>query len=212
MASPITDYAQNLRMLLAFDPSLARRTADEAEAHLSEATMDDDSEPNVRAAIDRFGDAPTIAAQVADAALPRRVRQTWLYFAATALVVLVTMRLRGELLAEAGSSGPLLLAVWVDRLSFCLALLAGALAFLTGDARVNVPSAHRMGNALRLSLLALALSVAAGILLLPAGLMVASGPVAFVLIGAGLIETSAVVLGAAHLRRLRRNALAASLG
>ena len=107
MAGVIDDYVAALRRDLDFDPALARRMADEVEAHLWDAAEADPAWPSAEAerrAVERFGLAREIAAQFATDAVERQARRSWIVLLATVAVTFVAMRLRVMWLADAGDS------------------------------------------------------------------------------------------------------------
>ena len=123
MAGVIEEYVAALRRELDFDPALARRLADEVEAHLWEAAEADPAWPSPEAerrAVARFGLAREIAAQFAADAVNRQARRTWIMLAATVAVTFIAMRLRVMWLADFGDAVSAL-APLIDRYAFIAA-------------------------------------------------------------------------------------------
>jgi hypothetical protein len=200
MAGVIERYVEGLRRDLAFDPGLARRLADEVEAHLRDAAEADPAWPSTEAeqrAVERFGLARGIAAQFAGDAVNRQARRTWIALLATVAVTFVAMRLRVMWLADVGDSLSVL-APLVDRYAFVAAMTVAAIGWF---------AFRRSVLPLAFCLAALAASIGAG--LVRAGLFVERAPLP-VLLGAageialvGLLLFHVVGLG----RSLRRTAL-----
>ena len=200
MAGVIDRYVEALRRDLAFDPALARRIADEVEAHLRDAAEADPAWPSPEAeqrAVQRFGLAREIAAQFATDAVTRQAKRTWIALLATVAVTFVAMRLRVMWLADAGDSLSMLMPL-VDRYAFIAAMTVATVGWFAFRFSV-LP--------LAICLAALAASIGAGIV--RAGLF-ASGAPLHVLLGAageialiGLLLFYVVGLG----RSLRRTAL-----
>lgn len=200
MAGMIDDYVAALKRDLDFDPALARRMAEEVEAHLWDAAEADPAWPSAEAerrAVERFGLARGIAAQFAADAVSRQARRSWIVLLATVAVTFVAMRLRVMWLADAGD-GLSALAPIVDRYAFVAALVVGAIGWW---------AFRRSVLPLGICLAALAASIVAGIV--RAGLFVEGAPL-HVLLGAageialiGLLLFHVVGLG----RRLRRTAM-----
>jgi hypothetical protein len=199
MAGVIEDYVAALRRELDFDPVLARRMADEVEAHLCDAAEADPAWPSPdaeRRAVERFGLAREIGGQFATDAVNRQARRTWVALLATVVVTFVAMRLRVIWLGDFGDSLSVL-APLVDRYAFIAAL---------GVAAIGWFSFRRALLPLAICLAALAASIAAGVL--RAGLFVDGAPVHVLLAAAG--EIALVGLLSFHViglgRRLRRTA------
>jgi len=185
MAGVIARYVAALRRDLDFDPSLARRMAEEVEAHLWEAAEADPAGPSPdaeRRAVERFGMAREIAAEVAAEAANRQVRRSWIVLAATVVVTFVAMRLRVMWLADAGDSLSLL-APLVDRYAFAAVTAVGLVGWF---------AFRRSVLPLSLCLAALAASIAAGIV--RAGLFVDGAPVHVLLAAAGEIALIGTLL------------------
>jgi hypothetical protein len=200
MPNVIEGYVAALRRELDFDPPLARRMADEIEAHLWDAAEADPEWPSPdaeRRAIERFGLAREIAGQFAADTVNRQVRRTWIALLATVAVTFVAMRLRVIWLGDVGDSLSVL-APLVDRYAFVAALGAAAIGWF---------AFRRSLLPLAICLAALAASIAAGIL--RAGLFVEAAPLPVLLTAAGeialigLLSFHVVGLG----RRLRRTAM-----
>jgi hypothetical protein len=176
MAGLIGEYVASLKCELSFDPALARRMAEEVEAHLWDAAEADPAWPSAEAeqrAIERFGLAREIAAQFAADAVNRQAKRTWIALLATVAVTFVAMRLRVMWLADVGDSLSVL-APLVDRYAFIAAMtvaMVGWFAF-----RFSVLP-------LALCLAALAASIGAG--LFRAGLFISGAPLHVVLAAAG---------------------------
>ena len=127
MAGVIDEYVAALKRDLDFDPALARRMADEVEAHLWDAAEADPAWPSAEAerrAVERFGLAREIAAQFATDAVNRQARRSWIVLLATVAVTFVAMRLRVMWLGDAGDSLSVL-APLVDRYAFIAAIARG---------------------------------------------------------------------------------------
>ncbi len=156
MAGMIDDYVAALKRDLDFDPALARRMAEEVEAHLWDAAEADPAWPSAEAerrAVERFGLARGIAAQFAADAVSRQARRSWIVLLATVAVTFVAMRLRVMWLADAGD-GLSALAPIVDRYAFVAALVVGAIGWW---------AFRRSVLPLGICLAALAASIVAGI-------------------------------------------------
>jgi hypothetical protein len=129
----IAEYADALAARLAFDPLLARRVRAEVEDHLHEAAA---AEQDTRRAIERFGDARTVAARFAEVSLAARVRSVGWSVALVAGVLYLAMqaRLGWYALTEwalCEQAAPLAQFVTtLDRTAFWVALSAGAAAWL----------------------------------------------------------------------------------
>jgi hypothetical protein len=200
MAGVIECYVAALKRDLAFDPALARRMADEVEAHLWDSAEADPAWPSTEAeqrAVERFGLAREIAAQFAADAVDRRAKRTWIALLATVAVTLIAMRLRVIWLGDVGDSLSML-APLIDRYAFIAAMAVGAVGWFAFRRSV-VP--------LALCLVALAASIAAGIV--RAGLFVEGAPLHVLLAAAGEIALVGLLLF--HIvglgRSLRRTAL-----
>jgi hypothetical protein len=199
VAGVIEGYVALLRRELDFDPALARRMADEIEAHLWDAAEADPAWPSPEAerrAVERFGLAREIAGQFAADAVNRQARRTWIALLATVAVTFVAMRLRVIWLGDVGDSLSVL-APLVDRYAFIAAL---------GVAAIGWFAFRRSLLPLAICLAALAASIAAGIL--RAGLLVEVAPLHVLLTAAG--EIALIGLLSFHViglgRRLRRTA------
>jgi hypothetical protein len=185
MAGVIEQYVAALKRDLDFDPPLARRMAEEVEAHLWEAAEADPAWPSQEAecrAVARFGLAREIAAQFATDATSRRVRRSWIILAATVAVTFVAMRLRVMWLADIGDSLSVL-APLVDRYAFVAAIAVGLVGWF---------AFRRSVLPLVLCLGALAASIAAGIV--RAGLFVEGAPLPVLLAAAGEIALIGLLL------------------
>jgi len=200
MAGVIEAFVAALRRDLNFDPSLARRMAEEVEAHLWDAAESDDAWPSPdaeRRAVERFGRAREIAAEVAADAVSRQARRSWIVLAATVVVTFVAMRLRVMWLADAGDSLSILVPL-VDRYAFVAATAVGLVGWF---------AFRRSVLPLAVCLAALVASIVAGIL--RAGLFVEGAPVHVLLAAAG--EVALVGLLLFHVvglgRRLKRTAM-----
>jgi hypothetical protein len=200
MAGVIEGYVATLRRELDFDPVLARRMADEIEAHLWDAAEADPAWPSPEAerrAVERFGLAREIAGQFAADAVNRQARRAWIALLATVAVTFVAMRLRVIWLGDVGDSLSVL-APLIDRYAFIAAL---------GVAAIGWFAFRRSLLPLAICLAALAASIAAG--LLRAGLFVEAAPLHVLLTAAGEIALIGLlsfhVIGLA--RRLRRTAM-----
>jgi HAAS domain-containing protein len=200
VAGVIEGYVAALRRELDFDPALARRMADEIEAHLWDAAESDPAWPSPEAerrAVERFGLAREIAGQFAADAVNHQARRIWMALLATVAVTFVAMRLRVMWLGDVGDSLSVL-APLVDRYAFLAALGVAAIGWFAFR-RSLVP--------LAICLAALVASIAAGIL--RAGLLVEAAPLPVLLTAAGeialigLLSFHVIVLG----RRLRRTAV-----
>src|SRR5437016_5667843 len=120
-------YVALLRAELDFDPALARRVADEVEAHLWDAAEADPAWPSPEAerrAVERFGLAREIAGQFAADAVNRQAGRTWIALLATVAGTFIAMRLRVMWLDDVGDSLSAL-APLVDRYAFIAALGVG---------------------------------------------------------------------------------------
>jgi len=200
VAGVIDDYVAALRRELDFDPPLARRMADEIEAHLWDAAEADPAWPSAyaeRRAVERFGLAREIAGQFATDAVNRQATRTWIALLATIAVTFIAMRLRVMWLADFGASLSAL-APLVDRYAFIAALGVGAIGWF---------AFRRSLLPLAICVAALAASIAAGIF--RAGLFVEGAPLHVLLAAAG--EIALVGLLSFHVvgfaRRLRRTAM-----
>jgi hypothetical protein len=200
VAGVIEGYVASLRRELDFDPALARRMADEIEAHLRDSAEADPAWPSPEAerrAVERFGLAREIAGQFAADAVNRQARRTWIALLATVAVTFVAMRLRAMWLGDVGDSLSVL-APFVDRYAFIAAL---------GVAAIGWFAFRRSLLPLAICLAALASSIAAGIL--RAGLLVEAAPLHVLLTAAG--EIALIGLLSFHViglgRRLRCTAM-----
>jgi hypothetical protein len=200
VAGVIEGYVASLRRELDFDPALARRMADEIEAHLRDAAEADSAWPSPEAerrAVERFGLAREIAGQFAADAVNRQARRTWIALLATVAVTFVAMRLRVIWLGDIGDSLSAL-APLVDRYAFVTALGVAAIGWFAFR--------HSL-LPLAVCLAALAASIVAGIL--RAGPLVEAAPMHVLLAAAGeiallgLLSFHVIGLG----RRLRRTAM-----
>lgn len=199
MAGVIDTYLAALRRDLAFDPVLAQRLAEEVECHLWEAAEADAAWPSPdaeRRAVERFGLAREIAAQLATDAVQRQARRTWLTVIATLIVTFVAMRLRVMWLEDFGDTASTL-APLVDRYAFAAAVSVAAVGWIAFRGSV-LPLAVCLGG--------LAASIAAGFV--RAGLFAGGAPLGVLLPAAG--EAALVGLLAWHVaglgRRLRQTA------
>jgi len=200
VAGVIDDYVASLRRDLDFDPPLARRLADEVEAHLRDAAEADPAGPSPEAehrAVARFGIAREIATQFAADAIDRQAKRTWIMLAATVAVTFIAMRFRVLWLDDVGASMSAL-APLIDRYAFIAALTVGIVGWLAFR-RSLMPLAICLGG--------LAASIAAGIV--RAGLFVDGAPLHVLLAAAG--EVALIALLSWHVfglhRRLRRTAI-----
>jgi hypothetical protein len=200
MVSVIDRYVATLKGDLDFDPALAKRMADEVEAHLRDAAEADPGWPSCEAeqrAVDRFGLAREIAAQFAADAVKRQARRTWIALLATVAVTFIAMRLRVMWLGDVDDSLSLL-APLIDRYAFIAAMAVAAIGWF---------AFRRSVLPLALCLAALVASIAAGIV--RAGLFVEGAPLHVLLAAAGEIALVGLLLF--HVvglgRSLRRTAL-----
>ena len=205
MAGVIQDYVAALKRDLDFDPALARRMADEVEAHLWDAAEADPAWPSAdaeRRAVERFGLAREIAAQFATDAINRQARRSWIVLLATVAVTFVAMRLRVMWLADAGDSLSML-APLIDRYAFVAAIAVGSIGWW---------AFRRSVLPLAVCLAALVASIAAGIV--RAGLFVEGAPLPVLLAAAGEIALIGLLLF--HVvglgRRLKRTAMLRRMG
>lgn len=185
MAGVIDDYVATLKRDLDFDRALARRMADEVEAHLRDAAEADPAWPSdeaERRAVERFGLAREIAAQFATDAVNRQARRSWIALLATVAVTFVAMRLRVIWLSDTGDS-LWMLAPLIDRYAFVAAMAVASIGWLAFRRSV-IP--------LAVCLVALAASVAAGIV--RAGLFVDGAPLHVLLPAAGEIALIGLLL------------------
>jgi hypothetical protein len=201
MAGVIDEYIAAVRRDLDFDPPLARRLADEVEAHLRDAADADptgpSSEAERRAVVARFGLAREIAAQFAADAIDRQARRTWIMLAATVAVTFVAMRLRVLWLDDLGTSMSAL-APLIDRYAFIAALIVGIVGWL---------AFRRSLMLLAICLGGLAASIAAG--MVRADLFVEGAPLQVLLAAAAEVALTALLswhVFGLH-RRLRRTAI-----
>ncbi|MBI3197326.1 MAG: hypothetical protein HYZ40_07415 [Rhodospirillales bacterium] len=199
MAGMIDEYVAALRRDLDFDPPLARRLADEVEAHLWEAVEADPAGSSPEAeqrAVARFGLAREIAAQFAADAIDRQARRTWMMLAATIAVTFVAMRLRVLWLDDLETAMSALAAL-IDRYAFVAAVATGIVGWFAFR-RSLAPLAICLGG--------LAASIAAGIA--RAGLFADGAPLHVLLAAAG--EVALIGLLSWHVlglhRRLHRTA------
>jgi hypothetical protein len=200
MVGVIDRYVATLKGDLDFDPALAKRMADEVEAHLRDAAEADPGSPSCEAeqrAVDRFGLAREIAAQFAADAVKRQARRTWIALLATVAVTFIAMRLRVMWLGDVDDSLSLL-APLIDRYAFIAAMAVAAIGWF---------AFRRSVLPLALCLAALVASIAAGIV--RAGLFVEGAPLHVLLAAAGEIALVGLLLF--HVvglgRSLRRTAL-----
>ncbi|HTE37414.1 MAG TPA: hypothetical protein VK630_12805 [Reyranella sp.] len=205
MAGVIDSHVAALKRDLDFDPALARRMADEVEAHLWDAAEADPAWPSAdaeRRAVERFGLAREIAAQFATDAVNRQARRSWIVLLATVAVTFVAMRLRVMWLADAGDSLSML-APLIDRYAFVAAIAVGSIGWW---------AFRRSVLPLAVCLTALIASIAAGIV--RAGLFVEGAPLPVLLAAAGEIALIGLLLF--HVvglgRRLKRTAMLRRVG
>jgi hypothetical protein len=205
MAGVIEAYVAALKHDLNFDPALARRMAEEIEAHLWDAAEADPAWPSAdaeRRAVERFGLAREIAAQFATDAVNRQARRGWIVLLATVAVTFVAMRLRVMWLADAGD-GLAMLAPLIDRYAFVAAIAVGSVGWW---------AFRRSVLPLAVCLAALIASIAAGIA--RAGLFVEGAPLPVLLAAAG--EIALIGLLVFHViglgRRLKRTAMLRRVG
>ena len=205
MAGVIDSHVAALKRDLDFDPALARRMADEVEAHLWDAAEADPAWPSAdaeRRAVERFGLAREIAAQFATDAVNRQARRSWIVLLATVAVTFVAMRLRVMWLADAGDSLSML-APLIDRYAFVAAIAVGSIGWW---------AFRRSVLPLAVCLAALVASIAAGIV--RAGLFVEGAPLPVLLAAAGEIALIGLLLF--HVvglgRRLKRTPLLRRVG
>lgn len=194
MASVIDDYVAALRRDLDFDRALARRVAEEVEAHLWEAAEADPEGPSPAAqsrVVVRFGLAREISAQFAADTVSRESRRSWIALLATVAVTFVAMRLRVVWLGDLGLVSPPL-APFIDRYAFIATLIVGSVGWFAFR-RSLLPLAVCLG--------ALAASIAAGVV--RAGLFVDSAPTHVLL--AAAMEFALIGLLAFHVLRLGRS-------
>ena len=134
----IADYAESLARPLAFDPELSRRVRDEVEDHLRDAAAAGGPEAE-RAAIERFGDARQIAAQIASTAITGQARQAGLGVILVIACLFLAMKMRLAWYeftdwAVCEASMPLSDALaTLDRSMFLLAAAAAAAAWATRE-------------------------------------------------------------------------------
>lgn len=199
MAGLIDAYVAALRREFDFDRALARRMAEEVEAHLRVAAEADPAWPSPEAerrAIERFGLARDIAAQFANDAVERQARRTWIALLVTVAVTFVAMRLRVIWLGDVGDTLSVLAPV-VDRYAFIAALAIAAIGWWRFRGSLVPPL---------VCLVALIASIGAGIA--RAGLFADGAPLRVLLPAAG--EVALMGLLAFHVfglgRHLRRTA------
>jgi hypothetical protein len=128
----IDSYVRELRSELDFDRALAERVCAEVEGHLADlAEAEGGGAEAERRAVARMGEAGSLAAGMAQAALPARKRRAWGHTALAALALFVAMRLRNVLIpvGDAGLAAAHV-AVAVDRIAYWTAILAGAVGWL----------------------------------------------------------------------------------
>lgn len=131
MAGVIDTYLASLRRDLDFDPALARRLAEEVEAHLWEAAEADPAWPSAEAerrAVERFGLAREVAVQFAADAVTQQSRRTWLAVIAAVIVTFVAMRLRVMWLSDIEIAAASL-APFIDRYAFLAAIAVATLGW-----------------------------------------------------------------------------------
>jgi hypothetical protein len=128
----IERYVRELRSQLHFDRTLAERVCAEVEGHLADLVEAEGGGAEAeRRAVARMGDAGSLAAAMAEAALPARTRRAWGRIALAALALFVAMRLRNVLI-PVGDTGfaAAHLALAIDRFAYWTAILAGAAGWL----------------------------------------------------------------------------------
>jgi hypothetical protein len=135
----IAAYLDQLRALLRFDPSLAKRVIAEAQDHLEEAAAREpapDRREAERRVIARFGDPSLIAAQFAAVSLARHSRRVGVALVLTVVAVMALMKIRVAwydviqlpLNEEVREIARLVLTV--DRLAFWSAAVSGIVTLL----------------------------------------------------------------------------------
>lgn len=160
MSSAIESYIATLRTNLAFDPQLAARLCDEVEEHLHDiAEQEADVSHAEERAVRRMGDPRRLAAEMARAALPGRMRMTWQSLGLCIVAVLLAMRLRNEMLPV----DQVPISVLVDRLAFGIALLLGCTAAFLAWTEVRI---RYVVNLTIASMSLLAVSAAVGVTML----------------------------------------------
>lgn len=199
MAGLIDAYVASLRREFDFDRALARRMAEEVEAHLRDAAEADPAWPSPdaeRRAIERFGSGRDLAAQFADDAVERQVRRTWIALLVTVAVTFIAMLSRVIWLGGVGDTLSVL-APAIDRYAFIAALTVAAIGWWRFRGSLMPPL---------VCLVALTASIGAGIV--RAGLFADGAPLHVFLPAAG--ELAVIGLLAFHVfglgRRLRHTA------
>ncbi len=213
MAGVINQYLDTLRSELAFDPRLAERVCCEVREHLLDIAEQEAGDPQAELhAVKRMGDPRLLAAGMARAAMPTRVKLTWRTVALSALAVFLAMRLRNVLIpVDNLDLQTAALALAVDRIAFGTAVLAGLVGWL-----ITKPDAQWFRNVRTVTpayvcATALALSSAAGCYLLGCALL-SVGWTAEITTPALAVSAEIVVLALAFraLRDLARQVRSAS--
>lgn len=170
--NPTDAYLQTLRRELAFDPQLADRIAHEVGDHFDEMLGEHPDQEDCRQAVLCMGDPKLLAASVAQAALPRRLKTTWYTLALAVCAVFLAMRLRTILAPTVETDAVwVILARLVDLGAFLMALAATGLGFLLARRSTNQIAAP--AKSIRMMEAAVAMLAASG--LAGAGILVASG-------------------------------------
>ncbi len=173
MAGVIDQYLDTLRGELAFDPRLAERVCCEVREHLADIVEHEGGDELAeRRAVIRMGDPRLLAAGMARAAMPARMKLTWRTVALSALAVFLAMRLRNALIpVDTLDLQTAYLALAVDRIAFATAVLAGLLGWLVTKSGAHWFWKTRTVTPAYVCATALALSSSAGCYLLGGALL-----------------------------------------
>lgn len=205
MSQLIDEYLRSVQSKLDFDSGLAMRARDDIQEYLHEITADQrhSGRDAVRLAIAGFGDSDSVARQYAASALGRQISQTWLGLVLAMAGAFVAMRLRAMSIETDGSDLVNAL-LWIDRFALLTCLCFAAIGRLgysfTLPLQLCSPRA-----AFRISMLAIAASVAAGLAraaLAPEA--ISAGWPAFIIIVSAAAEMVALIVVGARVRKMDR--------
>ncbi len=169
MAGVIDRYLDELARHLSHDPALARRVRTEIADHFAEMAGEHPSEAEARRAVERMGPARAIAATLAHDGADRQADRSWAILLVALVATFIAMRLRTLWLPPVEADGSLagLAAPLVDRWAFVVAIVTGAGGYwlMRRPVTRRSPTPLRIaGRTMNLVVVALAASVAAGIL------------------------------------------------
>jgi hypothetical protein len=202
----IQDYLRSVERKLAFDRRLALRACQDIEEYLDELADEQQLGPREAAqrAMAGFGDSDAVAQQYAASALGRQINRTWIGLIVAAIGAFVAMRFRAmSIEVDPSLLGSLLL--WMDRFALvaCFGFAAiGRLGYSRWRSTVEFCAPR---TAFKLSILAIAVSMAAGLArtALNADAIAAGGPVSLALV-TGAAEVGILWVAGARVRTMDR--------